>query len=180
MVLLQYWTGARPGEIFALTPKDIDRTRDIWVATVREHKGTWREDAKPRYLTIPKAAQAPLKELISETAPGEPLFQPLRAMKERWEACPTHRKVQAEGTCGHIGGQYDKDSYRRVIRRACEKAGLPVWTPYQLRHTAATEIEAESGGMAAKAMLGHSSLNTTQIYLHADLEAAIEAARNRR
>lgn len=180
MVLLQYWTGARPGEIFDLTPKDIDRSRDVWVATVMAHKGSWREGSKPRYLAIPEGAQASLRELILETAPGEPLFRPLRAMQERWDQCPTHRKVQSQGTCGHIGDTYDKDSYRRAIKRACEKAGIPTWTPYQLRHTAATEIAMQIGGMAAKAMLGHASLNTTQIYLHADLEVAIEAARNRR
>lgn len=180
MVLLQYWTGARPGEIFGLAPEDIDRSRDIWVAAIHVHKNTWRKNGKPRFVAIPAQAQELLAELLEETAPGQPLFQPVRAMRERWAECATHRAAQTDDTCGHIGERYDKDTYRRAVVRACERAGVERWTPYQLRHTAATEIEAESGPQAARAALGHASLNTTQLYLHTSIEAAMEAARNRR
>ena len=70
---------------------------------------------------------------------------------------------------------YDKHSYRRVIVRACKKAGIESWTPYQLRHSAATIIRKKYGIEAARVVLGHKNLSTTEIYAEADRESAIEA-----
>ena len=38
------------------------------------------------------------------------------------------------------------------------------WHPHQLRHTAATEIRREFGIEAAQVVLGHASLNVTEVY----------------
>lgn len=58
-----------------------------------------------------------------------------------------------------------------VIKNAVEKAGLSHdITPHKLRHTAATLLY-RYGGVdirALKEILGHESLNTTQIYTHID------------
>lgn len=90
------------------------------------------------------------------------------------------------------GEHYEVDAYRRAITRACEVAfGMPknlrvinkldqdagkrklaaaewrekyVWSPNQLRHSAATKIRAQFGLEAAQATLGHSAADTTLIY----------------
>jgi site-specific recombinase XerD len=62
--------------------------------------------------------------------------------------------------------------YRRAIRRACEKAGLPIWHPNQLRHLRGTEIRKGFGLEASQAVLGHADLSVTQVYAEADLEMA--------
>lgn len=46
------------------------------------------------------------------------------------------------------------------------------WTPYRLRHTAATMVEATADMEVARALLGHSEVQTTRIYLHRDHQAA--------
>ena len=56
---------------------------------------------------------------------------------------------------------------------------IPDWTPYQLRHTAATETSRTVGKEKAKALLAHRSMRTTEIYDHSDLAVREELARNR-
>ena len=67
-------------------------------------------------------------------------------------------------------------SYRQAIEYACVKVGVPVWMPNQLRHTQATNIRREFGAEHAQVHLGHSELNTTQIYAEKDERTAIEIA----
>ena len=70
------------------------------------------------------------------------------------------------------GDRYTKDSYARAIARACRKAGVEAWTPNQLRHSRATSLRKMYGIESAAVVLGHSDLDTTQIYAEADFEKA--------
>jgi integrase len=70
--------------------------------------------------------------------------------------------------------RYDRNSYRQAVGRACLKAGVPVWNPLQLRHTAATLIRTKYGVEAAKVILGHTKVETSQIYAERDLGRAEE------
>jgi integrase len=70
------------------------------------------------------------------------------------------------------GELYDDGSYRKAIRKACQKAGIPIWFPHQLRHSAAGAIRRRYGVEAAQAVLGHSELSTTQIYAQVDRTTA--------
>ena len=63
------------------------------------------------------------------------------------------------------------DAYRNAIYYAIRRANadgvaIPKWTPYQLRHTAVTETSYNYGIDAARAMAGHTTINTTAIYEH--------------
>ena len=74
-------------------------------------------------------------------------------------------------------------SYFTAIRRACDKAGVPRWSPNQLRHTRATEVASKLGIEAARILLGHTDAQTTMIYLDSNallneqIQQAIENAR---
>ncbi len=72
--------------------------------------------------------------------------------------------------------RYDRNSYRQAIQRACRKAGVPEWSPLQLRHTAGTRLRAEYGVEVAKVILGHSKVETAQIYAERDLNRAEQIA----
>jgi integrase len=79
------------------------------------------------------------------------------------------------------GEHYDHNSYHRAITRAIKTANdnglkIPYFHPHQIRHTAATRVRRQFGLDAAKAVLGHSDINTTGIYAELDLQKAIEAA----
>ena len=71
------------------------------------------------------------------------------------------------------GKRYTRHSYRTAVQRACRRAGIPVWSPRQLRHTRATLIRQAYGLEAAKAVLGHADTKITEIYAERDLGLAM-------
>jgi integrase len=46
------------------------------------------------------------------------------------------------------------------------------WHPHQLRHTAATEFRKRFGLEAASVVLGHKTLNVTEVYAEKNVAAA--------
>ena len=73
--------------------------------------------------------------------------------------------------------KYTRHSYRVAVQRACKRAGIPAWSPRQLRHTRATAIRRAFGLEAAKAVLGHTDTKITEIYAERDLELARKVMR---
>lgn len=61
--------------------------------------------------------------------------------------------------------------YALRLMRASRKAGVKTISPNQFRHTFATMLRKRLGIEKAQIALGHSSLNTTEIYAERDLQA---------
>ena len=74
------------------------------------------------------------------------------------------------------GTPYSPRTYRQAIVRACDRAGIRRWTPLQLRHSAATRVRAVAGLDAARLLLGHRSVATTERYAEMDLAELVEVA----
>lgn len=147
MVKLQLATACRPSEAMDLRPQHIDRTGKVWVYRPEKHKTAHHGKIK----AIPL-----LGDIVSELQPfmfGDDLC--FRTAK---------------------GNPWSKDSYRLAIRRAYTKAGVPHWTPYALRHLSAQRVRDAFGVEHAAALLGHSRVDTTEIYSQASLDRSIEAA----
>ncbi len=69
---------------------------------------------------------------------------------------------------GQCGGQYSASSIQHIFVDAKEASGLPAhMTVHGLRHSFATH-QVERGTLlhVVKDLLGHASIQTTQIYLH--------------
>ena len=75
------------------------------------------------------------------------------------------------------GKHYGVDAYRNAIHRACDRAGIPRWSPNQLRHTAGTAVREAFGLEATQAVLGHSNMKTSEIYAERLKRLAIEAVK---
>ncbi|MFP4172321.1 MAG: tyrosine-type recombinase/integrase [Candidatus Hydrogenedentota bacterium] len=170
---LQLLSGARPAEILNLTPADIDTSKDPWEAELRNHKTAYR--GRDRRLFFGQRAQAILRRFMLRDA-DKPLFNPREAEAERHSQASMHRRPnQAPNprkTSRTLREQYDTASYRRAIKRACGKAGVPAWRPNQLRHNAATLIRQQHGIEAAQVVLGHAELGVTQVYAERDFDKA--------
>lgn len=200
MVRTQWLTGMRPGEVCCLTPGMIDRSGEVWVATLPEHKSAWR--GKDRAIFVGPKAQKVLLPYLLRPA-DSPVFSPAEADRQRREKLRSNRVTPL--SCGNREGtnrkrnpktqpgiQYRSSTYSNAIRYATMKAyPIPegatkddiaahkakwLWSPNQLRHSAATMIRKQHGIDAARIVLGHTSASTTLIYAEADKEKGREIA----
>ncbi len=190
MVRIQRYTGMRPGEVTQMRAGDVYAVGDVWIYTCRSDKTDYKraEWAKKRIPLGPKA-QAVLFPYIQARSsdPDAYLFTPEEAAEDRRiekrEArktpltAQTRRRDRRE-TRREYAPCYDANSYAKAIKRAAKRAGVPHWTPNQLRHLYATEIRAKYGLEASQIMLGHANANVTQIYAERDFTRALEVAKN--
>lgn len=190
MVRLQLLTGCRPEEIRIIRPCDIDRElkNDCWRYTPAHHK-TQRFN-EPKIIPLNESARAIIAEfsILLPDDSDEYLFRPVDAVAEQRRAkaadgatpkTPSRtardlerRKAQRE----KFADCYSAGSYRRAIARAAQKANVPHWFPYQLRHTSATEVRKRFGLEAAQILLGHKNPSTTLIYVEPDVSEAEKLA----
>jgi len=165
MVQLQLLTAARPGEIVALRPCDIDASGAVWIAELEEHKTSYR--GAVRTLHFGPRAQALLRPWLLR-APEAYLFSPREAESVRTGRAHMHRRPGQQPnprkTGRRLGEHYTTNSYGQAIAQACKKADIPGWTPHRLRHTAATRVRKEHGLEAAQVVLGHATADVTQVY----------------
>ena len=176
MIQLQLLTGARGGELCLLKPLHFDTSGKLWKARPDEHKTEHHEIARIIYFG-PKA-QTIVKKFMRDRPIDRYLFSPRESEAERHAKAESHRrpdqKANPRKTERTIGEHFTKDSYRRGIMRACEKAHIPPWTPHQLRHNTATVVRKQFGLDAAQVILGHSSANVTEVYAEADEARALD------
>ncbi len=188
MVDLQLLTGMRPGEVVQMRAVDIDMGGDIWVYRPASHK-TEHHDID-REICLGPRARGIVKDYLSTDTEAY-LFRPADAVKARSAKRKTHRRPGQRPTRRRTGrrlrDRYDVNSYRRAITRGCDRAfpcpdgedrktwrKLHRWHPHRLRHTAATLIRKQFGVEAAQAILGHQTLDVTQIYAETNREAAVQ------
>jgi site-specific recombinase XerC len=78
--------------------------------------------------------------------------------------------------------QASEQALWRMVRRVCKRAGVRVLSPHQLRHGFANRFLRESGRdvAALRPLLGHSRIDTTQLYTDEieldELKQALDAA----
>ena len=190
MVKVHRLTGMRPCELCALRWSQIDTTRTPWVyrPPAEVNKNAWRgEFGHPRVVCIgPKAREI----LLRHREGGDVPFSPARSMVEYIEAHAqqsAHPLSEAEKerrrafhTPRTFGEKWRRDDYAATVAKACAKAGIPRWSPNQLRHTFATEVRRNYGLEACKAVLGHTGGGgITDVYSFDALEEEmINAAKN--
>ena len=85
----------------------------------------------------------------------------------------TNRKSKPQKVAGDA---YTTQSYGKAIAFACKQAKIPIWAPNQLRHSAATKIRESEGIEGASVILGHKSLDVTQVYAEKSKKLAINVA----
>lgn len=164
LTTLQLLTGARPSELLGLRAIDLETKDKVWRVEMKEHKT--RHKGKRRVLLFGPRAQRVLHEFIKSRPTNEPLFSPRESFRELQgrdaevgrRANQRPSPTQSDRTIGDI---FDHNSYRRQITRACEALGVTPWTPYRLRHNAATRIRRLYGLEMAQLALGHSSARVT-------------------
>jgi integrase len=182
MVMVQKLTGMRPGEVVGLRTCDIDFSDRIWTFRPPSHK--MQHHQKDRVIFFGPLAQEVLTPWLKKSDPTAYLFSPAEAEKIRHAQMRASRKSKVQPSQQDRslsnprkkpGDSYTVISYRRAISYACKKAGVKAWHPNQLRHLAATNLRRELGIEVAKAVLGHTSIDVTEIYAEKDATIARDA-----
>ncbi|MDZ4818542.1 MAG: site-specific integrase, partial [Planctomycetota bacterium] len=185
MVQLQLLTGARPDEICALRPSEIDRTRKVWRYRPAQHKNKHR--GLDRVVFIGRKGQKILRPYLDRPADSY-CFSPAEGEQGRLTELHERRKTPLNhgnrpGTNRRTkpkrkpGARYTTASLRRAIHRACEKAQITPWSPNRLRHAAATKAREIGGLDASQAILGHQHAKMSETYAHLNLQKAEEVIR---
>ncbi len=177
LIQLQLLTGARSSEVVFLRPIDINTEQAIWIVHLGRHKTA--HHGKTRTLYMGPKAQEVIRPFLNDRPISSYLFSPRDAITEQKSQARTHRrpnqKADTRQTARVVRDHYDKDSYARAVRRACDAAKVPRWHPHRLRHNHATEVRKISG-IEASVALGHSRINTTELYAEKNTELAIQIA----
>lgn len=140
-------SGARPNELCRAQIADfvVDPGQLTGVIVLAEHK-TARKSGKPRQIPVGRKLGKLLRLAIGRRTAG-PIFRTRRG--KAW-------------TVKNLSTQFLR------LRQA---AGLdPALVLYSARHEAGTRFCSEHGILKASRLLGHATINTTQRYVHPDLE----------
>ncbi len=180
-------TGMRPSEACNLTLGQIDRTGEVWVYNPIKHKT--KHKGKDRTILFGAAARAILEKHLGGVviADTDPVFSPIRQRAERYTEMRAKRKSKVPPSqISRIkakpqvlpGERFGHRALTWAVARACERAGVPKWSPYQLRHLVGAEIRKRFGLEHARAVLGHSHAAMSAHYAKgADNKLATEVVR---
>ena len=184
MIELQLSTGMRPDEVTIMRPCDIDDTGDVWTYVPESHKMAHKD--LDRVILLGPKAQRILQPWL-DREPDAYLFSPREVSEDALARrrkntgivrgptpCSTKEATYARMPRDH----YDDETYCQAVQRACKKAGVPKWTPGQLRHNAGTTIRHKYGLEAARLILGHRSASTTEIYAEKDMNEAVRIVKD--
>ena len=152
LVLFLLHTGLRLSEAVGLRVDDVKLSERKGSVLVRNGKG-----GKQRSVPLNVEARKALQEWLSAGPRGEYLWTIVEGDK-------------AEALSGR--------AVQRILQRYAKAAGIEDLTPHVCRHTFAKNLVDNQVGLEmVAALLGHSSLNTTRLYVtpsERDLEQAVE------
>lgn len=158
---LLYSTGMRVAEVVALDDRRLDLIGGVAVVRGKGRK----ERLAPIGVPAVRAIEHYRAVRDSLHGRGEP-------------ARGTFLSVATAKRSGGGGRRLSDQDVRRILIRRCAEAGLPPSSPHTLRHSFATHLlQAGADIRAVQELLGHRSLNTTQIYTHLTIEALREVYR---
>ena len=193
MIRLQLLTGCRPEEIRIMRVCDIRRdSPDTWhYYPAHDKMQHTRKPGDHKIISLGRQAI----DIIAARTFGLPdnsdeyVFRPVDSYAEHLRDRRANRKSKItpsqakraiavkEAPRRKFAPFFSGSAYRQAITRACKRAGVPHWYPYQLRHTSATRVERLFGWRAAQVHLGHKSPDTTRIYVDQNQELADQIAR---
>lgn len=183
MIELQWLTGMRSGELVMMTPAEIDRAH---VYRPRNHK--MERAGGERSIPLGPRAWKIVARYAHGLDPGAFLFSPKVSVEQMLTAKNAKRSTPI--SCGNRRGSnvkrhafikpgehYTPASYRRAIRYACTRAGVPRWHPHQVRHAFGTRVRERFNFESASNALGHGAPAATVLYAEKSLKVAAKVAR---
>lgn len=150
-VILAFFSGIRLGEVVSLTWEAVNLKEEVLIIG---NKNFDTKSRKQRFVPMhPK-----VKEILMERG------------KKREVRSKEGRKVEYV-FCKINGYPFTTDYFSRSFKRACRKAGVDEEIHFHsIRHGAITRMITKGANLpAVQRIAGHSSIQTTMIYTHPDL-----------
>ena len=184
MVRIHVCTGMRPSELCSMRPCDIDRSGEVWLYRPATHKN--KSKGHDRVIPILGDAREAIENYLNRpsqaycfsASESVAWWQAKKRSERKSKVQPSQESRAVESPRVKPGEKYTQDSYRRAIARACKRAKVDSWYPYQLRHLNLTEVRDALSAEHAQAIGGHSRIDMTNTYAKAKIGKAIEAARH--
>lgn len=151
LLLAQWFTGARPSELFLVRPGLLERRGDLAVYRPERHKNAWR--GQERVIFFGPRSLAVIGPNLADKHPDDLVFP------------------------NRDGLPFNRRSYGLAVARAAKRAGVKLH-PYAVRHAYKRRVGRELGLEAARIGMGHRSVGTTTEYAAGlDERAASDVAR---
>lgn len=179
MVQVMYGTGMRLRELLQLRVQDLDFQKRMIL--VRRGKGN-----KDRIVPLPKGLEEPLRHHLSRIrrlheqdrhagVPGVALPIPVQHKMPKaglhwgWFWVWPAKGLSTDPRTGIVRRHHVVPGvFQRIVRQTARKAGIfKRVTPHDFRHSFATQLlEDEVDLRPVQELMGHSSVQTTQVYTH--------------
>jgi integrase len=179
-------------------PSDPDYRQYVWIFKPAHHKT--KHLGKQLLIALGPQAREIIRPFLGANLAAY-LFNPALATEERNQKRRAARKTPL--SCGNVPGsnrirrkpkrapgvRYSTRTYARAIARAIIVANrerrqrdpeaplIPHWSPHQVRHRYATDVDRQFGLIASSVALGHSKANVTQLYVERNFALAQRVAR---
>ena len=173
MLRVIWLTAMRPDEVCRMRPLAIlQDDPECWlyipgreVSQLGDHKTAHRR--RVRAVPLTAGVQAIVAPRMKDIEPEVFVFRPADAIREMKEKRLSDQSVLRDyraQTDPMImpGDHYKPSAVYTAVRRACRRAGVQRFTPYDLRRTAATRVRSKLSKEDAKLLLGHVSTDTTE------------------
>ncbi len=180
MVRVQLYSGARTGELVAMSSDRIDASGPVWTYRPARHKNLHR--GKGRVIALPPEAIEAMRPLLSFSTDGkliatpDIIFDPRKAVELRprtntteepgWRSGP--RSGRKNNGTRLPTDRYTPVTYAVAVARACRAEKVEPFRPYALRHLAITRWAETLGPEPARVLAGHSSPRMLSVYVHTD------------
>lgn len=146
VVELLYATGIRVSELCGLDVVSVDRSRNVLRVFGKGAKERTVPFGIPAARAVDDYLERGRPELVAEHS-GDALLLGVR------------------------GGRLHASTVRRVLRAWAARSDVPSLTPHGLRHSAATHLlDGGADLRSVQELLGHASIDSTQIYTHVSAE----------
>jgi integrase len=146
MFIVGFKTGLRPGELFAVRWEDVDlvQKRMCVQRTYTKRRFGPTKGGRGRHVPLTNEAMAALRQIEKRS------------------------KLRGNLVFSDADGEpFTISTFRRVLKRACRKAGVKHVTPKALRHTFASHLVMRGKQLPkVQKLLGHANLRTTERYAH--------------